>query len=213
MYRPLPQEPEVTATQKPNLDDVLAQVKDRLLGDYKDHKVMYKEGQLESGGKQVCVGRVLLDNGASSRNYIGQALVDRFPYLELEPCPPRVRLGDNKTEVHITRYATLEVALYDEKSELTDSIFTESYVMPNLGDEIIIGLPDILGNYYDYFIGVLENARRKQCKVERLYALHGLARKESSKYKPSPAKLKRYVYSMPPKPRRSAPGMSGTGNG
>ena len=154
---------------------------------------MYREGQLESGGKQVYVGRVLLDTGASSGSYIGQALVDRFHDLEVEPCSHRVRLSDNKTEVHITQYVTLEIALYDEKLELTDSIFTELYVMPNLGNEVIIGLPDILGNYYDYFIGVLENARRKQCKVERLYALYGLARKEAIKYKPSPAKLKRYA--------------------
>ena len=180
---------------EPSTDDVLNVIKDRMLGEFKDQKVMYKEGQLGFDGKTVYANRLLLDTGASSGSYIGQALVDRFPNVPLEPCSHRVRLGDNTTEVHITHYVTLEVSLYDEDMKLCDPIFAEFYVMPNLGDDVIIGLPDILGSFYDYFIGVLERARRNQrcVQVERLYQIYSQCREQICNPSPNRRKLRSYA--------------------
>ena len=183
------------APEGPSRDDVLRLIKDRMLGDFKDSRVMYKEGQVEFGGKTVYVNKALLDTGASSGSYVGQDLVDRFPGLHIEPCTHKVKLGDNKTEVHITQSVVLNVALYDSESKLCDYVATELYVMPNLGAEIIIGLPDILGNYYDFFIDILETARRGQ-RVEglqRLQQIYGLCADQICRPDPSFRKLKHYA--------------------
>ena len=176
-------------------DDVLRLIKDRMLGDFKDHRVMYKEGQVQSGGKTVYVNRALLDTGASSGSYVGQELVDRFPGLHIEPCSHKVRLGDNKTEVHITQSVILDVALYDGELKLWEYVATEFYVMPNLGAEIIIGLPDILGNYYEFFIDILETARRGQRAegLERLKQIYGLCADQIYRPNPNFRKLKDYA--------------------
>ena len=155
---------------------------------------MYRAGHLQSEGKSVYVGKILLDTGASSGSYVGRSLVSRFPDLPLEPCTHRVKLGDGKTEVHITQMVTLDLALYDEDDKLCGSIATEFYVMPDLDQEIIIGIQDILGNYYEYFTGVLERARRGQRKVQvdRLHQIYDLCKEELCRPSPSRKKLRGY---------------------
>ena len=155
---------------------------------------MYRAGQAQSDGKSVYVGKILLDTGASSGSYVGRSLVNRFPNLPIEPCTHKVRLGDNKTEVEINQMVTLDVALYDEDDKLCGSIATEFYVMPDLDYEVIIGLPEILGNYYDYFVGVLEQARRGERKerVQRLHQLYDLCKDELCKPTSSRKKLRAF---------------------
>ena len=155
---------------------------------------MYNDGQVLFGGKTVYVAKTLLDTGATD-SYIGQALVERFTGVPLEPCSHTVKLGDNKTHVHITQYVTLEVALYDDNLELCEPIFTDFYVMPTLGEELIIGLPEILGNYYEYFTGVLERARREASpqRVQHLHQIYNLCREELCKPCPNRRKLRSYA--------------------
>ena len=52
--------------------------------------------------------------------------------------------------------------------------------MPSLGKQIIIGLPDLLGNYFDYFTTILEKARLRKpaVRLERLQQLYGLCTME-----------------------------------
>ena len=94
--------------------------------------------------------------------------------VPLEPCSHWVKLGDGTTQVHITQYVTLDVSLYDDEGNCCEPISTELYVMPDLGEEIIIGLREILGNYYDFFTTVLERARSRQpaVRVARLQQLY-----------------------------------------
>ena len=165
-----------------------------MLGDFSNHKVMTREGQLQSGGKTVYVPKALLDTGANHGNYIGRSLVDRFDNIDIEPCTHHVRLGDGQTLMHITECVTLDVALYDDEGSLLSPIATEFYIMPDLGDEIIVGLPEILGNYYDIFTSILERARARQPKVriERLFQLYDLCKEELCKPEPKRSLLKSY---------------------
>jgi hypothetical protein len=104
-------------------------------------------------------------------------------------------LGDNATEVHITQCVVLNVAMYNEDLRLSEFVATEFYIMPNLGHEIIIGLPEILGNYYDHFIGVLERARRKPRaeNLERLQQLYTESKNQLCTPNPNFRKLKSYA--------------------
>ena len=162
----------------PSYGAILKAIKERMLGGYSGDKVMIREGQLLCGDKMVYVGKALLDTGASGGNYIGEAMVAELKEAPREPCSHRVTLGDGKTQIHITQCLTLDVALYDEDGKLQPSTSVELYIMPSLGKEIIIGLPEILGNFYEYFIGVLERARARQpaVRLERLYELYGLCK-------------------------------------
>ena len=149
-----------------------------MLGGFADHKVMTREGRLIHEGGVCHIHKLLLDTGASIGNYIGGAMVARLGNVPLEPCSHYVRLGDGTTQVHITQCVTLEIALFDDDGRLCDPISSELYVMPDLGEEIIIGLPEILGNYYDYFTSILERARLRQpaTRIARLHQIYGLCK-------------------------------------
>ena len=157
---------------------VLGSIKKRILGDYSTAKIMTREGKLFCGGSTFHVSKALLDTGASSGNYIGESMLVGMEGLEREPCSHLVTLGDGVTQLHLTECVTIEVALYDDRGCLCPSVYTEFYVMPRLGREMIIGLPDILGNYYEYFTDILDRARlrRPATRVERLYNIYGLCR-------------------------------------
>jgi len=47
----------------------------------------------------------------------------------------------------------------DDYGSPTEPMYTELYVVDGLGDEVIIGLPDILGSYFDFFVSALTCCR------------------------------------------------------
>ena len=155
---------------------------------------MTREGKLQYGDLTIHISNALLDTGASDGNYAGSAVADRFDDIEREPCNHRVRLGDGKTMVQCTEMITLDVSLYAPDGSLQAPISTVFYIMPSLGDRIIIGLPDILGNSYDYFTTILEDARNRRPKqrVERLSQLYGLCKDQLCSATPNQKLLKNY---------------------
>ena len=158
-------------------------------------KVMTREGQLQYDGHTVYVSEALLDTGASKANYMGGELVNRFSdELQREPCRHPVRLGDGKTVVTCTEMVTVDVALYASDGSLQAPIATTFYVMPELGDQIIIGLPEILGNYYDIFTSILEEARanRPKARLDRLAQLYDRCKEQLCSEQPSMKLLKAY---------------------
>ena len=138
---------------------VLRSVRDSMLGSVALSAAM-KEAQVSIGGRTAWVPKALLDTGAERGNYIGAAMVERLGCTEFAPCRHRVKLGDGETVVVINRKICLDVALYDDEGTLRDPIATEFYVMPHLGEEMIIGLPEILGSYYEVFMDIIKAARR-----------------------------------------------------
>ena len=165
-----------------------------MLGGFANGRIMTRQGRLQIGDEVVSVDSALLDTGASSGNYVGGSLADRLVGAVRESCHHPVKLGDGKTKVILTECITAAVRMYDDQGKLTEPIETEFYVMPDLGDSIIIGLPDILGNFYDIFTTILENARQRQpaVRVERLYQLYNKCKDELCSPEPSRKKLKAY---------------------
>ena len=174
--------------------DILASVANKLLGDLSKDKVMMREGKLQCGEQVIHISNALLDTGASMGNYAGSAIAERFNDIEREPCFHRVQLGDGKTVVQCTEMITLDVSLYAPDGTLQAPISTVFYIMPALGERLIIGLPEILGNFYDYFTTILEDARnrRPKARIERVSQLYGLCKDQLCSPTPNKKLLKSY---------------------
>jgi len=108
---------------------------------------------------ECLIEKMTLDTGASSGNYIGRKFIENnFKNVIYDPCDHIVRLGDGKSIMRIKNMVTLEISLLDNYGNRTKPITTEFYVSDSLGNEAIIGLPDLLGNYFDYFARILNGA-------------------------------------------------------
>ena len=154
-----------------------------------------REGQVYYCGQSEYVQKITLDTGANSGNYVGEAFLKKLPGIRRGPCYHHARLGDGKTQAYATGTVWLELSLYDDRERLTDPVWIECYVLPGLGDQIIVGLPEILGNFYDFFTSALHKAHielesRRHIGAARLHDLITLAQQEVSKPSPSARKLK-----------------------
>ena len=119
--------------------------------------------------------RVTLDTGADNGSYIGRdAITALGPDCKVEPCRHRVRLGDGKTTLTVTEMVYVDIQLEDNYGELTDPVTTAFYVVPSLGYDVIVGLPDILGNYFDHFSAFLHEARQNRLRHGVVSRLEGL---------------------------------------
>ena len=109
--------------------------------------------------EETLISKLTLDTGASSGNYIGRKFIqDNFKNVKYDPCDHIVRLGDGKSIMRIKHMVTLEISLLDNYGERAKPISTDFFVSDSLGNEAIIGLPDLLGNYFDYFARILNGA-------------------------------------------------------
>ena len=136
-------------------------MKDALLGREPALTASMTEAQVSLNGRTVWVKKSLLDTGAAQANYGGRSIFEKLGITKFEPCSHKVRLGDGKTRVELTERATVFVSLYDGDQRLSEPISTTFYVMPALGEELIIGLPDILTTYYAFFMSMMERARKE----------------------------------------------------
>ena len=127
-----------------------------------------------AGGAVRYLDKLTLDTGASSANYIGEKVLERIGNVVRYPCRHNARLGDGATRIWVTESVVLETQVYADDGSLEEPISTEYFVVPTLGDEAIIGLPDILGNYYEFFEKVLRAARERECQPSRITRLYDL---------------------------------------
>ena len=130
----------------------------------KNKSVVIREAYATLGSGCVYIDKMTLDTGASNGNYIGRKKIKDFKNHDeiiFEPCSHRVRLGDGKSIMYIKEMVTLNISLLNDYGERCEPIATQFYVCDNLGDEAIIGLPELLGNYFEYFSNVLNLATTK----------------------------------------------------
>lgn len=123
--------------------------------------VVVREGQIIQGDNTYYLPKLTLDTGASCGNYIGGELVDRIPSLRKKPCKHRALLGDGQTHVDIAYNVVLQLRLYDDDNCLCDPLTVELYIIDTLGEQVIIGLPSILGDFFDFFVCALQRGREK----------------------------------------------------
>ena len=127
--------------------------------------VVIREAQIVTIEGFECLPKVTLDTGASHGNYIGRSVIDKLPNLKLRPCRHSVRLGDGETKLTLHEMVDLDIQLYEDSGRLAEPITTSFYVVDTLGEEAIIGLPDLLGNYFNYLAAVLERAASKKMNL------------------------------------------------
>lgn len=110
------------------------------------------------GSKTVFVEKATLDTGARVGTYVGLAVIRKLG-AKLAPSTHKARLGDGKTVVQVAGEAHVTLALYTKGGELTAPQRLKVYVLEDLGEEILVGLPDILLKFYDFFSQILASSR------------------------------------------------------
>ena len=126
---------------------------------------------LVTQGHFLCeLSKVTLDTGASNGNYIGYKVIVRsgFDERKMKSCNHKVRLG--ATELIINNTIKLNISMYDDNDKIHTFNNLQFYVVESLGDEAIIGLQDLLGQLFQYFIGILITANENN-KYIRNYAI------------------------------------------
>ena len=124
-------------------------------------KSAVREARVSTATGSRYLPKCTLDTGASHGNYIGRDALKRLEFVKINPCQHSARLGDGETFIKINECVELQVQLYRSDQTLTDPITTNLYVVESLGEEMIIGLQDLLGNYFEIFAEVIEEAAEK----------------------------------------------------
>ena len=124
-------------------------------------KSALREARISTATTSRYLPKCTLDTGASHGNYIGREALKKLEFVRINPCQHSARLGDGETFIKINECAELQVQIYRSDQTLTDPITTNLYVVESLGEEMIIGLQDLLGNYFEIFAEVIEEAAEK----------------------------------------------------
>ena len=80
------------------------------------------------------------------------------------PCRHSARLGDGKTYVTINEGVELKVQIFKEDGTLSDPVEASFVVVETLGEEMIIGLQDLLGSFFE----ILQRFWRRRPIVDSL---------------------------------------------
>ena len=115
-------------------------------------------------GESRVVDDCTYDSGASNGSYIGLTALrqlSNYDELEFQPCRHVAKLGDGKTIVSCSKTVVLTVSPINDYGEDCDGVDVEFFVMDSMGDEIIIGLQELLGSFFEYFVELLAKAARK----------------------------------------------------
>jgi hypothetical protein len=120
---------------------------------------MHKNGVIQLEGQELCLDQVLFDSGALNSSYIGKSFVSKhYDLLKdlLVPIQSRVCLADGKTTAAIAHAITLSVCFPDPAGVLHSGMVT--FAVLDMQATAIIGLPDILGTFLDFFVAIVKDA-------------------------------------------------------
>ena len=124
-------------------------------------KSAVREARISTATSTRYIPKCTFDTGASHGNYIGRQALAKLEFPEVHPCNHSARLGDGKTMVSINEFVELQVQVFRSDTTLSDPITTHLYIVESLGEEMIIGLQDLLGNYFEVFAEVIEEEAEK----------------------------------------------------
>ena len=126
-----------------------------------------REGEFEAAGSSVKMFSVLWDSGACHRSYISKDIVDsnRDKWHNcIAPFGSTVRLADQVTTVRTTEKVRGKLSfVYDDGREIDAGVDAVVWKMSSM--DFILGLPDILNNFLDLFIDMLQRARSEMLGV------------------------------------------------
>ena len=144
---------------------------------------MHKSGLIQLQDDIIHLPTVLFDSGAIQSNYINEEFVNNnIVYLNkfIRAFNHSVMLGDNNTELKLTRILTITVSFIDSSLKKHEAIINCS-LMSMPGTTMIIGLPTILFHFFDLFADLLRQAQKS--------LLHTKKQPEVSLYSHSPLNL------------------------
>ena len=163
--------------------------------------MVVREGEIVHGMESYYLPKLTFDTGASSGNYIGAELVRRIPGINIQACNHKAVLGDGKTMIYIQSMVNLQLRLYSDDGDLSDPISVNLYVVDTLGEQIIIGLPDILGEFYDFFVSALSCGRDRRAPQQggilgRIHDMVDAISSEVARQHPRPRRLRKLQKSL-----------------
>ena len=150
----------------------LKNIKSQYFGNSTKKYGVVRRARISSQNGSSITNKCTFDTGASSGNYASADLLKDLDY-EIIPCSHTARLGDGEKILHVTEMAILNLQVYNDDGELVPAVQLAFYIVPTLQREIIIGLPDILDNYFDFFITILQNAAEAR-KMDRLHRVQDI---------------------------------------
>lgn len=116
---------------------------------------VYREGHLNVPRHDpLPLPRVLFDTGALHGSYISHSFVHSHREIlssHLLPTNSSVTLADNHTEVHIDHIISLPMSFRDDSGSSHSATIT-LHVFPMVHNTVIIGLPDILFHFGQFFL-------------------------------------------------------------
>lgn len=122
---------------------------------------------MPDGSKTVYIEKATMDTGAKAGTYAGLGVIRRLG-AKLVPSTHRARLGDGKTVIRVAGEACVTLALYTKNGKLTAPERLKVYVLEDLGDEVLVGLPDILLKFYEFFSEILNDSREALVRAQIL---------------------------------------------
>ena len=123
---------------------------------------MHKSGLIKLQDEIIHLPTVLFDSGAIQSNYINEKFVNNnVVYLNkfISPFNHSVKLGDNRTELKLTRVLRVTVSFVDSALKTHEAIINCS-LMSMPGTTMIIGLPTILFHFFELFTDLLRQAQK-----------------------------------------------------
>ena len=132
-----------------------------------------KNGVIRENGIEVMMGKVLFDSGALQSSYISSELVDKNRESwkgRIVKHKGLVRLGDNQTTKEVNERITLRMEFQGD-NQIQHAADVTAWVFDMPGLDAIIGLPDIVESYLEYFIECLRASKERI--YDGIFALDG----------------------------------------
>ena len=141
---------------------------------------MLTTAELILNDNTITTASCMFDTGALQASFIRRSVVDNNPIIRgrLRNCDVQVTLGDgsDSSSVSVTSYVQLQIRCTDTSSVSHTTPPIWLLVMPELAEEVIIGLPHLVRHLPDCFVShimaAVRDAHTRHAATASLSALH-----------------------------------------
>jgi len=140
-------------------DDILIQVLYALVPESKVCTSMTRKAEITLKSEKIHLPKITLDTGANSGSYIGGKVIQGLSDIVRVPCLHKTRLIVGDTQISPTERVIFPMCLYTNDGSLHEVVQTSFHDVEERGDKAIVGLPDILFGYFEFFMKVIKQAK------------------------------------------------------
>jgi hypothetical protein len=112
--------------------------------------------------KEVDIENILFDTGALGANYVSREFIEKNKYnnniVELKPAKVKIQLANKNNIIQVENQVSLTLKFTSDNTNKTH-IYTGDFLVIDMENDFIMGLPAIIGELYDYFKDMLSKAR------------------------------------------------------